>query len=63
VPIYSFKCGNDHRWDAKRTIVERNEPIECPECGAEGKMTYRSAPTVPWYRDCTRSPYREKQKG
>lgn len=46
--VYRYRCiACEHEWLARRPIEERNDPIDCPQCGSD--QTRRIFRDVPFY--------------
>ena len=43
MPLYTYKCNNDEcevkLIDEQRRIAEREDPLNCPECGCRLEFT------------------------
>lgn len=33
MPLYEYLCDGGHRHERVRTVISRNMPSRCPECG------------------------------
>jgi len=40
MPIYDYKCKNGHTFESMRSIADRREPKDCPECGVNAKFVF-----------------------
>lgn len=38
MPIYTYKCEHGHEVDDLRARDQRNEPWQCEQCRAEGRV-------------------------
>ena len=63
MPLYDWACRNGHKFEVKASIAERDEPVDCPECGDEDtRRVFLGAPIIPWAPWTTRSPYKERRR-
>lgn len=44
MPIYSYKCSKDHKWEDFNLINDRHSS-KCPRCGKSGKLQISAART------------------
>lgn len=44
--VYRYGCDScGHEWCTRRAIEERNDPIDCPQCGSrQTRRVYRDFP-------------------
>lgn len=40
MPFYEYECKKGHTFDSMRSIADRREPKDCPECGADSKFIF-----------------------
>lgn len=41
MPLYEYKCDKCEKvFSELRNMAEREDPIECPECGGKGKIMF-----------------------
>lgn len=45
MPIYEYVCKNKHLYTEKRSINDKQNQINCPECGSVLKQNY-NAPLI-----------------
>ena len=55
MPTYDYDCGRCGGFDAFRALSERNEPADCPDCGAGSPRVFVSAPRLALLAGATRS--------
>ncbi len=46
MPTYDYDCPDCGGFDAFRSLAQRNEPVECPACGARSQRVLASAPRL-----------------
>lgn len=46
MPTYDYECPDCGGFDAFRSLARRNEPAECPACGARAPRVLVSAPRL-----------------
>ena len=46
MPTYDYECPDCGGFDAFRSLARRNEPAECPACGARAPRVLMSAPRL-----------------
>ena len=52
MPIYEYQCKKcQHLFEVQRKIDERDDPQNCPECGAAEAERHMGGFTVPKHRD------------
>ena len=54
MPTYDYDCERCGGFDALRSIARRNDPAECPACGAASPRVITSAPQLSHLVDTTR---------
>jgi len=47
MPNYEYECGKCGGFTASRPIAERNDPLQCTDCGAPAKRVIMTAPVLP----------------
>lgn len=46
MPTYDYACPDCGGFDAFRTLAQRNEPAECPDCGTHSPRVFATAPRL-----------------
>lgn len=46
MPLYQFKCENDHKWTEVHSIHEPTPETVCPECGEPGRKLFAPPPII-----------------
>jgi putative FmdB family regulatory protein len=46
MPTYDYACAGCGDFDAIRSMSRRDEPAECPGCGADSPRVFASAPRL-----------------
>lgn len=46
MPVYEYRCANDHTTELIRPYSERAQPAECRVCGSEAAYGIYTAPRV-----------------
>ena len=54
MPTYDYACGDCGGFDALRSIARRDEPADCPGCGAAAPRVFVTAPGLALVDDGTR---------
>jgi putative FmdB family regulatory protein len=55
MPTYDYACARCGGFDALRTLARRNEPADCPQCGAAAPRVFAHAPGLALMQAATRS--------
>jgi putative FmdB family regulatory protein len=55
MPTYDYTCARCGGFDALRSVVARNEPAACPNCGAASPRMFAAAPGLALMPEATRS--------
>jgi putative FmdB family regulatory protein len=42
MPIYQYKCSNEHQYEEERSITSKERTITCPNCEEVMKRVYFS---------------------
>lgn len=54
MPTYDYACAGCGGFDAIRSIAQRDEPADCPDCGAVSPRVMVAAPRLALMADGTR---------
>lgn len=54
MPSYDYACPTCGGFDAIRTLAQRNEPVDCPDCGTASPRVLVSAPRLALLEGATR---------
>ena len=54
MPTYDYRCDDCGGFDARRSVGERDHPIDCPDCGAISARVLSAAPRLALMSDGTR---------
>jgi putative FmdB family regulatory protein len=46
MPTYDYACPACGGFDAFRSLAQRNEPADCPDCGAAAPRVFATAPRL-----------------
>ncbi|MEI6002854.1 zinc ribbon domain-containing protein [Paraburkholderia bengalensis] len=46
MPVYDYACAECGAFETVRRIAERDEPAECPRCGASAERVRVGAPAL-----------------
>ncbi|WP_109482414.1 zinc ribbon domain-containing protein [Paraburkholderia sp. C35] len=46
MPVYDYECAGCGRFETVRRIAERDEPADCPHCGASAERVRVGAPAL-----------------
>lgn len=46
MPTYDYACPACGGFDAFRSLAQRNDPADCPDCGAASPRVFASAPRL-----------------
>jgi putative FmdB family regulatory protein len=55
MPTYDYACARCGGFDALRTLARRNEPADCPQCGAAAPRVFAQAPRLALMQMTTRA--------
>ena len=54
MPTYDYRCDDCGGFDARRSVSERDHPIDCPDCGSLSARVLSAAPRLALMSDGTR---------
>ena len=46
MPVYQFKCVNDHQWMEVYSIHDETPATVCPECSEPGRKLFAPPPII-----------------
>lgn len=46
MPTYDYACPGCGGFDAFRSLAQRNEPVDCPDCGTASPRVFATAPRL-----------------
>jgi putative FmdB family regulatory protein len=46
MPVYDYDCADCGAFEVVRRIAERDDPVACPQCGAQAARVTIAAPSV-----------------
>lgn len=55
MPTYDYACSDCGGFDALRSLADRNQPANCPDCGGASPRVFATAPRLALLDGHTRS--------
>ncbi|MDD2545207.1 MAG: zinc ribbon domain-containing protein [Burkholderiaceae bacterium] len=62
MPTYDYACPACGGFEAFRSLAQRNDPCACPDCGADARRVFVSAPRLACLSSATRSAHETNER-